>query len=68
MQVPTGAVSVNVGKLPGNRRTSNPGQRPAPFNGFLIILTIVTLLAAGIVGLTRYWWVQAKKKYTRKLA
>ncbi|GJJ08799.1 hypothetical protein Clacol_003018 [Clathrus columnatus] len=67
MQVITGAVSINVGELPGNRRTSAPGQHPAPFNGFLIIVALCTLLTIGIVSLTRYWWLQAKKKYGRKM-
>ncbi|KAF8585524.1 hypothetical protein K439DRAFT_1632522 [Ramaria rubella] len=66
MQTVIGLCSINV-NIPRNRRTpSFPGERPAPFNGFIVVVVAVLLVGAGIVSVTRYWWLQAKRRYARR--
>ncbi|KAF8521504.1 hypothetical protein JB92DRAFT_2890696 [Gautieria morchelliformis] len=62
MQLPVGLFSINLGNIPRNNRSADP---PAPFNWFMGIITTVLLVGAGVASMTRYWWVQAERKFAR---
>ncbi|KAF8523084.1 hypothetical protein BU17DRAFT_44052 [Hysterangium stoloniferum] len=59
-QVITGAFSMNLGKIP-----TNSHMAPAPLNVWIIIVVTVLLVMVAIVSVSRYWWLQAKRKYAR---
>jgi hypothetical protein len=62
MQLLVGLFSTNVGNMPRNNRFADP---PAPFNWFMGVIVAVLLVAAGVASLTRYWWLQAERKFAR---
>lgn len=59
-----GLFSMNI-QIPTNRR--GEGQPPGPFNVFFIVLSIAFVIGVGVLYLFRYWRVQAKRKFSRRI-
>lgn len=53
---------MNTGRIPGNGR--HPG---APFTVFYIIVALSVLVAIGVLALFRWWQIQAKKRFSRRM-
>ncbi|KIJ26123.1 hypothetical protein M422DRAFT_272816 [Sphaerobolus stellatus SS14] len=74
MQCVIGLFSINVGRIPTNRHKDKDKDKDDPpgfvsrYNVFYIIVAISILLGFGTVGLTRWWWLQAKKKNPRNMS